>query len=163
MLSAIIASVLAAGALIGVALALLIYVQNALARLEVRLSASFFATRDTLTTSFGQLRAHVDAHPAIADLSARVQACELGAKQTSGTHLAAELAGLGAEVDKLARNMRKQFGAVWAELQHDGVLKRNEESQADLAETPEQTRARLRLKHGLPKLGGAANGAADEE
>lgn len=159
MLSAILGSALAIAVQLVVALALLTFVLNALSRLEVRLSASFFSTRDTLTTLCEQLRD-------------RVSKLESEMKTASGTHAAVEVAALAADVDKLSSSMRKQFGRVFAELHMDGTLKRNAEAQQDV-ETSEQVRERLRLAHGLPrallkqideqKLGGVAIGNGKPE
>lgn len=154
MLSVIIACALAFVVSTLAVAALLIYVQNVRSSLEAQLSASFSATRDTSTTWFGQLHGRLD------EFQKRVAACESGLKETSGPRVAAELADLRAAVDSLAATQRKQFGKVWAELHHDGVLKRNTESQGD--ETPEQVRERLRQQHALPRIG-AVNGAAGDE
>lgn len=95
-------------------------------------------------------------------ITARLEACESGLKQTSSAQVAVDLAALAGDVENLAKIVRKNFGRVFAELHHDGLLDRNRESQADV-ETPDEVRARLRVKHGLPRIGGAAAPAADAE
>lgn len=77
------------------------------------------------------------------ELSVRLSGVESDVKNMSSTHVAGELAVLAADVEKLALSCRKQFGSVWAELHHAGVLKAAEQKQLT-DETPEQTRARLR-------------------
>jgi len=141
MLSTIIACALAVAASLAVGTVLLTYVRSELSRLAAMLSASSFALRDTSMTLFEQQRQRLD------DFAARITACEAGLKLTSGTHIAGELAALHADVETLARSTRKQLGKVWAELQHDGTIKRNEQHDV---EKPEEVRARLRLQHGLP-------------
>lgn len=64
----------------------------------------------------------------------RLSACE----KVSAAHLAAELAALAGDVERLATSSRKQFGKVFAELHHSGTLKRNVESQLDV-EQPHAT------------------------
>ena len=146
---AIIACVLAIVVPAFAGLALLIYVQNVRSTLALQQSASFSAMRDTSTTLHAQLNAKLDA------LRDRTSALESDVKLTSNAHLSTELAALAADVDSLAKGVRKNFGRVFAELHQDGALKRNGEKQIDAAETPEQTRARLRVEHGLPKMGAA--------
>ena len=147
MLFGIIACVLAVIVPVVGALALSIYVQNVRSTMALALSASSSATRDTLTTSYAQLNAKIDA------LRDRMSACESDLKLTSNAHLSTELAALAGDVDSLAKGVRKNFGRVFAELHLDGTLKRNTEKQTDI-ETAEEVRARLRIQHGLPKLGG---------
>jgi len=130
------------------ALVLLTWWQNARSTLALAQSASFSAMRDTLTTSYERLNARLDA------LAERLTRAEQSLAQTSGAHLAVELADLAGDVDTLAKSVRKNFGRVFAELHADGALARNEAKQEDLAETPEQVRARLRTEHGLPKIAG---------
>lgn len=130
-----------------VGIGLLTYVQNLRMTLAREQLATLSEVRDKSLTS-------------LATLTERVARCESGIAQTSSTHVAAELAALAADVEKLATNQRKQFGKVWAELHHDGVLKRNEAAQQTV-ETPEETRARLRAEHGLPKMNRRPNGAED--
>lgn len=150
MLFNIIACVLAVFVPIAVGLALLTYVQSLRWQLERRLSDSYSEMRGTLATFSTRLHG----------IETVAAALESGLKQTSGAHLATEVAALGGDVEKLAASVRKQFGKVFAELHHDGTLRRNAERQSDV-ETPEEVRARLRLEHGLPKMG--RNGAGAEE
>lgn len=84
----------------------------------------------------------------ISSTVARVEQCESSLRNTSGTHQAAEVAALAADVQALAASCRKNFGKVFAELHRDGALKRNAEAQADI-ETADDARARLRREHGL--------------
>lgn len=146
---AIIAFVLAIAVPTVVGLGLLIYVQNVRSTLALQLSANFSATRDTLTTSYAQLNAKLDA------LRDRMSACESDVKLTSNAHLSTELAALAGDVDSLAKGVRKNFGRVFAELHQDGTLDRNTRSQGNV-ETPDEVRERLRREHGLPKVGKAA-------
>lgn len=147
-----------AAPLVGVP-ALIIYVSNLrdalhseLAKRDMQQAASFSAMRDTSTTLFAQVNAKLDA------LRDRMSACESDVKLTSNAHLSTELAALAADVDSLAKGVRKNFGRVFAELHADDTLKRNAAKQADI-ETPEETRARLRAEHGLPTMGkGKLNG-----
>lgn len=148
MLSTIIAFALAHVAVLAVVAASLIYGRSELSRTAARLSDSCSATRATSTTLFAQLRT-------------RIEKLENSVHTTSNAHLAVELAALGADLERLAASSRKNFGRVWAELHHDGVLERNVEKQT--VETPEETRARLRLQHGLPKLGAVARSNGETE
>lgn len=149
---AIIAFALALAVPTVVGLALLIYVQNTRSTLALAQSASFSAMRDTSTTLHAQLNAKLDA------LTDRVSRCENGLQQTSNAHLATEQAALAADVEALAKAMRKNFGRVFAELHADGTEARNRSKQHEV-ESPEEVRARLRAEHGLPKLaGGKPNG-----
>lgn len=151
----IIGCVLASAAGLGVGAASLIYARYARLSLEAQLFATSSATRDMFRT----WSMHQDERLSAAEQ--RLKACETGLQQTSQAHLSAELEGLAGDVAALASSQRKQFGKVWAELHHDGVLKRNADAQVDI-ETPEQVRARLRAQHGLPTLG-RVNGDAGGE
>lgn len=131
-----------------VGLVLLIYVQNVHSTLARQLSQS----------SSHMLATSMTSSEAIRD---RLTRCENGLRETSGPHLASELAALAGDVEALARTVKKNFGRVYAELHADGVLRRNAEAQDDI-ETPEQVRERLRREHGLPKLGNF-NGAGSEQ
>lgn len=104
--------------LAGVA-ASLIYVQSVRLRLEAMLSERLSVTSATLTTSCAQL-------------SERIASLERGLQATTGTHLAGELAALAGDVEALSKTVRKNFGRVWAELHHDGALRRNNASQSTI-------------------------------
>lgn len=116
MASLITAYVLAIAVPVVVALVLLTYVQRALLSQEARLSENYSARVGMWTTSFEQLREQ------LRTLQDRVRTCELGLQQTSATHLQGEVAALAADVARLAQSTKKQFGTVWAELQHSGAL-----------------------------------------
>lgn len=152
MLFNIIACVLAVGVPLGVGIALLTYAQHMQSKLEARLSDLSSSSAARLATCSTR----------IDGLMARIAGCETSLITTNAAHFAVEVAGLAADVEKLAASTRKQFGRVFAELHHDGTLERNAERQADV-ETPEQIRARLRATIPAPTLGRGGNGAASEE
>jgi hypothetical protein len=121
MLLAITACVLAIAVPIVGVLVSLMYVRSVLLQAEAKQSERFSVMQATWTTSCAQL-------------SERVKSCETGLQMTSGTHLQAELAALAGDVDALSKTVRKNFGRVWAELHHDGMLKRNNHSQREIEE-----------------------------
>jgi hypothetical protein len=138
----IIACVLALAVPLFVALACSIYVD----RLRRETQTSVSALKATLQTCFSRC-------------SMRCDALEKRVDTTTSAHLAGELAALAGDVESLAKTVRKNFGRVWAELHHDGLLERANNKQAEI-ETPEQVRERLRREHVLPRIGGAAATAA---
>lgn len=69
-------------------------------------------------------------------LSERCTQLEADVEGLSAAHVAGELAELKADVDHLSRTFRKNIGRVWAEMHHDGALRRNNESQGPLDLTP---------------------------
>jgi hypothetical protein len=76
------------------------------------------------------------------DLSSKLRNLENSVSRTSNAGLAAEVEGMGAAFDKLAKSMRKQFGAVWAEFQ---------QRELELKHPADQdSRAALRAAH-LPR------------
>lgn len=72
----------------------------------------------------------------LSDLEATIAEIETTTRQSDATHLATELAVLDGDVKALAANLKRQMGRVWAELHHEGLLKRNSNSQSDLAPVP---------------------------
>jgi len=125
----IIVSVLAIVAVIVVALVLWAGVNEALLRSAKSWGAYFSAIEER-------------SHSASTSLEQRVSALEQ-ATPPSAT-LAAEVADLHGAVERLALSTRKQFGTVFGKLGNE---------QSSLAETREETLARLRHEHRLPLIG----------
>lgn len=142
----IIAFVLAIAAPTVGGLLLLIWLNRDTQRVEERLRAACSQTSATSVISFERANARIET------LIDRVTRLENDVTKTSNAHLSTELATLAADVDALAKGVRKNFGKIYAELHQDGVHERNAKKQTDI-ETPEEVRERLRKEHSLPKLG----------
>ena len=79
--------------------------------------------------------------------------------RTSNSELCVRVDALEGAVAALSTSLKRQFGRVWAELHHAGVLKESKAKQSDIPAAPAtdeeraSVRRRLRAAHGLPTLG----------
>lgn len=121
------------------ALALVVAVSVAAAWITwLRLTQELNSARSTTQQTLRHIVANIDAmKKTISEL-----------KRAAPFDLAEKVEGLSASVDRLRDTQRRFQGRF------DAKMARDDSAQAN--ETPEQTRERLRLKHGLPKLGGIA-------
>ena len=86
-----------------------------------------------------------------------ITALEKQHDRSDSAKLATAVADLAGAVEGHANSNRRQFGKLWQAL---AAAEKADDEQPDLPlenETPEQTRARLRQQHGLPKVGPLVN------